>query len=104
MSDADWLKAILAAVGVIVVAPWATWISRSAAGALSREEHRKLCEEREERVASDLAEIKRMMRDNNREAIDSRHKLSNRVQELALDIAILSRKPRSDQDTPEWPR
>jgi hypothetical protein len=99
MTDADWLKAILAAVGVIVVAPWVTWISRNAAGSLSREEHRELCEDREMRFANDIAEIKKMLAEQEARATKSRHSLAQRIQELTLDIATLpgyKRHPRGD--------
>lgn len=82
---------------------WATWISKGVAGAMSRNEHRDLCEEREKRVASDLEEIKQMIRDNNRDAIDSRHNLSSKVQELALEVAMIGRKPRATGEQ-EWLR
>jgi hypothetical protein len=103
MSEIDWLKTIaIAAAGGLIVA-WATWISKGVAGAMSRNEHRELCEDREKRVAGDLEEIKQMIRDNNRDAVDSRHKISNRVQELALEVAMIGRKPRNDGE-PEWLR
>lgn len=89
MTDADWLKAILAAIGVIVLAPWVTWISRSAAGAMSRAEHAQLCQERERHVSNDLAEIKKMLQNQDEEATRSRHRMGNRIQELALEIAQL---------------
>jgi hypothetical protein len=88
MTDADWLKILLGGIGVLIVA-WATWISRSVAGAMSRDEHAKLCEAREERVTCDLEEIKRMLLRQDEEATRSRHQMGGRITKLALQIAAL---------------
>lgn len=97
MTDADWLKAIVGAMVIIMIAPWATWVSRAAGGALSREEHRKLCEERESRMASDLAEIKKMIADNNKDAIDSRHRLGDQLSKLTARVAVFTGTYEDDQ-------
>ncbi len=83
------------------MAPWATWISRCAAGALSRAEHRQLCEEREARIAADLAEIKKMIADNNRDAIDSRHNLGNQLSKLTARVAVFTGTYEDDQGRPQ---
>lgn len=88
MTDADWLKIVLGAIGVLVVA-WATWISRNVAGAMSRDEHAKLCEAREKRVSCDLDEIKKMLLRQDEETTRSRHQMGSRITKLALQIAAL---------------
>lgn len=82
------------------MAPWATWISRNAANALSRDEHRQLCEEREARIAADLAEIKKMIADNNRDAIDSRHNLGAQLTKLTARVAVFTGTYEDDQGRP----
>jgi hypothetical protein len=103
MTDIDWLKTIaITAAGGLIVA-WATWISRTVTGSLSRKEHRELCEDREKRIGCDLEEIKDMIRTNHEDANDGRSKLADKVSAVAEDVAILkARKVRSDNS--EWLR
>lgn len=89
MTDADWLRAILGAVGVIVISPWVAWISRTAVRSMSREEHQDLCEHRDKRLSAEIAELKAMIQKNDEEAVRSRHQMGNRVTNLALQIATL---------------
>lgn len=103
MTDIDWLKTIaIAAAGGLIVA-WATWISRTVTGSLSRKEHRELCEDREKRVSCDLEEIKEMIKTNHDDASNGRSQLTQRVQSIAEDVAILkARKARADDS--QWLR
>jgi gas vesicle protein len=103
MTDAQWwLNVIVASLGAVFMA-WATWISRAVNGSLSRKEHRELCEDREKRVSCDLEEIKELIKTNHDDASNGRSQLTQRVQSIAEDVAILkARKVRADDS--QWLR
>lgn len=97
----EWLISIL--VGVVIVGLvsviFGLLVSRLnrveeiAGEALSRQDHERLCTERSDRVERYLTELHQLIKENDRLAIDRRHSMYGRLDEICQRLAMIEAHP-----------
>ena len=86
---------VLALIGVIfgLLMQRLGGVEGLASEALLREDHERLCAERMERVERRLTELFALIKENERVAVDRRHLMYGRLDEICQRLAMLEAKP-----------
>lgn len=61
---------------------------------MSHEEHARICEKRQDELRESLGEIKDMLRHQDDEATEHRHKVATSLSTLQLDVGVLKERLR----------